>query len=111
MGGLGVASWRHGTQADNCLELEVVTGAGEIVRCSEGENRDLFDAARCGAGQFGVITEAVLKVRRHPPRFRSFHLLYDDLAALLGDLKTVMNDAASTIWNRGAYPVHRASRK
>ena len=34
MGGLGVASWRHGTQADNCLELEVVTGAGEIVRCS-----------------------------------------------------------------------------
>ena len=93
MGGLGVASWRHGTQADNCLELEVVTGTGEIVRCSDSENRDLFDAARCGAGQFGVITEAVLKVRRHPPRFRSFYLLYDDLAALLDDLKTVMNDA------------------
>jgi FAD/FMN-containing dehydrogenase len=80
MGGLGVASWRHGTQADNCLELEVVTGTGEIVRCSAEQNRDLFDAARCGAGQFGVITEAVLKVRRHPPRFRSFYLLYDDLA-------------------------------
>jgi cytokinin dehydrogenase len=93
MAGLGVASWRYGTQADNCRELEVVTGTGEIVRCSDGENRDLFDAARCGAGQFGVITEAVLKVRRHPPRFRSFYLLYDDLAALLDDLKTVMNDA------------------
>ena len=93
MGGLGVASWRHGTQADNCLELEVVTGTGEIVRCSEGENRDLFDAVRCGAGQFGVITEAALKVRRHLPRFRSFYLLYDDLTALLDDLKTVMNDA------------------
>jgi cytokinin dehydrogenase len=92
MGGLGVASWRHGTQADNCTELEVVTGSGDIVRCSENENRDLFDAARCGAGQFGVITEAVLKVRRHPPCFRSFYLLYDDLAALLDDLKTVMND-------------------
>jgi cytokinin dehydrogenase len=93
MGGLGVASWRHGTQADNCLELEVVTGAGEIVRCSPAKNRDLFDAVRCGAGQFGVVTEAVLKVRPHPPRFRSFYLLYDDLAALLDDLKTVMNDA------------------
>ena len=93
MGGLGVASWRYGTQADNCLELEVVTGAGDIVRCSAGENQDLFDAARCGAGQFGVITEAVLKVRRHAPRFRSFYLLYDDLAALLDDLKTAMNDA------------------
>jgi cytokinin dehydrogenase len=93
MGGLGVASWRYGTQADNCLELEVVTGAGEIVRCSLEENRDLFDAARCGAGQFGVITGAVLKVRRHAPHFRSFYLLYDDLTALLDDLKTVMNDA------------------
>ncbi|MFZ0961936.1 MAG: FAD-binding protein, partial [Terriglobia bacterium] len=93
MGGLGVASWQQGTQADNCLELEVVTGTGDIVRCSASENRDLFDAARCGAGQFGVITEALLKVRRHRPRFRSFYLLYDDLAALLGDLKTVMNDA------------------
>ena len=93
MAGLGVASWRHGTQADNCLELEVVTGAGEIVHCSPSENQDLFDAVRCGAGQFGVITEAVLKVRRHAPRFRSFYLLYDDLAALLDDLKTVMNDA------------------
>ncbi|MGA3324883.1 MAG: FAD-binding protein [Terriglobia bacterium] len=93
MGGLGVASWRYGTQADNCLELEVVTGSGDIVRCSASENRDLFDAARCGVGQFGVMTEAVLKVRRHGPRFRSFYLLYDDLAALLDDLKTVMNDA------------------
>lgn len=93
MAGLGVASWRHGTQADNCLELEVVTGAGDIVRCSAAENRDLFDVARCGAGQFGVITEATLKVRRHAPRFRSFFLLYDDLAALLTDLKTVMADA------------------
>ena len=93
MGGLGVASWRHGTQADNCLGLEVVTGTGEIVRCSSTDNPDLFDAARCGAGQFGVITEAVLKVRRHAPRFRSFYLLYDDLAVLLDDLKTVMSDA------------------
>jgi FAD/FMN-containing dehydrogenase len=92
MGGLGVASWRHGTQADNCLSLEVVTGSGEILRCSATENRDLFDAVRCGAGQFGVITEAVLKLRRHAPRFRSFYLLYDNLAALLDDLKTVMND-------------------
>ena len=92
-GGLGVASWRHGTQADNTLALEVVTGTGEILRCSADENRELFDAVRCGVGQFGVITQAVLKVRRHSPEFRSFYLLYDDLAAVLEDLKTVMNDA------------------
>jgi cytokinin dehydrogenase len=92
LGGLGVASWRYGTQADTCLELEVVTGAGEIVRCSNDRNRDLFDAVRAGVGQFAVITEAVLKVRNHQPRFRSFYLLYDDLAALLADLKTLMTE-------------------
>ncbi len=91
-GGLGVASWRHGTQADNCLKLEVVTGTGETVRCSSSKNTDLFDAVRAGVGQFGVITEATLKLRRHLPKFRSHYLLYDDLSALLGDLKSVMTD-------------------
>lgn len=88
--GLGVASWRRGTQADHCLALEVVTGDGEIVQCAEGS--ELFDAVRGGLGRFGVITEATLELRRHKPRFRSFDLLYDDLDALLGDLKMLMND-------------------
>lgn len=90
--GLGVASWRLGTQADNCLALEVVTGAGEIVRCSPEENRELFDAVRAGMGQFAVITEAILKVRRHMPKVRTFYLLYDDLTAILEDLKTLMTE-------------------
>lgn len=91
-GGLGVASWRRGTQADNCLELEVVTGTGETVRCSADQNRELFDAVRAGMGQFGVITEAKLKLRRHQPRFRSYYLLYDNLNFLLEDLQTIMTD-------------------
>ena len=91
-GGLGVASWRYGTQADNCLELEVVTGEGEIVHCSEQQNNDLFDAVRAGMGQFGVITSAKLKIRSHLPKFRSYYLLYDDMPVLLDDLKTVMTD-------------------
>ena len=91
-GGLGVASWRYGTQADNCLELEVVTGAGEIVRCSAEKDRELFDAVRAGMGQFGVITEAKLQLRRHQPKFRSYYLLYDNLNFLLEDLQTLMTD-------------------
>ncbi|MCL5005280.1 MAG: FAD-binding oxidoreductase [Acidobacteria bacterium] len=91
-GGLGVASWRYGTQADNCAELEVVTGEGEIVRCSREQNQDLFDAVRAGMGQVGVITGAKLRIRRYLPGFRSFYLLYDDLGVLLDDLKIVMTD-------------------
>jgi cytokinin dehydrogenase len=90
--GLGVASWKYGTQADRCLELEAVTGQGEIVRCSPRTDAELFGAVRAGLGQFGVITEATLELRVHKPRFRSFYLVYDELAALLNDLKVLMDE-------------------
>jgi len=90
--GLGVASWRRGTQADHCLELEVVTGTGEIVRCSRERNRELFDSVRGGMGQFGVITEATLGIRSHKVAFRSYYVLYDDLNVLLDDLKLLMTE-------------------
>lgn len=88
--GLGVASWRHGTQADQVLELEVVTGEGDLVRCSASQNAWLFDAVRAGMGQFGIITSATLRLRRHAPQCRTFYLLYDDLAALLNDMLQLM---------------------
>jgi len=57
----------HGTGATyGCLstfvsELELVTGVGEIVRCSADERPDLFAAARVGLGAVGVITEVTLR--------------------------------------------------
>jgi FAD/FMN-containing dehydrogenase len=91
-GGLGVASWRHGTQADQVIALEVVTGTGEVVRCSSDQNRELFDAVRAGVGQFGIITEATLRLRQYQPVVHSYYLLYDDLAALLNDLRLVIEE-------------------
>ena len=79
MAGLGVASFRYGTQADNADELEVVTGTGEIVTCSREQNRDLFDVVRCGLGQFGVITRAKVRLRKCKSVVRKYYLLYDDL--------------------------------
>lgn len=90
--GLGVASWREGSQADHVSELEVVTGTGNIVRCSPDSGKDLFDAVRAGLGQFGVITEATITLRKHQPKARTFYLLYDGLGALLNDLKTLMQE-------------------
>ena len=54
MAGLGVASFRYGAQADNVLELEVVTGVGEIVTCSREQHRDLFDVVRCGIAVYEI---------------------------------------------------------
>jgi len=96
MAGLGVASFRYGTQADNAVELEVVTGAGDIVVCSREENRELFDAVRCSLGQFGIITRAKIRLRPCQPKVRKYYLLYDDLGALMADAKKVMDPANPT---------------
>ncbi len=91
MAGLGVASFRYGTQADNAVELQVVTGTGEIVICSREQNRDLFDVVRCGLGQFGVITRAKVRLRKAKSIVRKYFLLYDDLNAVMADAKKVMD--------------------
>lgn len=88
--GLGVASFRYGTQADNAVELEVVTGEGEIVTCSERSNSQLFDSVRCGLGQFGVITRVKTRLRPCKQKVRMYHLLYDELAAFMADAELIM---------------------
>ncbi|HEU4401301.1 MAG TPA: FAD-binding protein, partial [Candidatus Polarisedimenticolia bacterium] len=85
VGGTGVASFRHGTQADNLLEIEAVTGGGDTIVCSETVNPGAWNALRAGLGQFGVITRLRLKLRRCRPRVRTYFLLYDDPGALLRD--------------------------
>jgi FAD/FMN-containing dehydrogenase len=96
MAGLGVASFRYGTQADNAIELQVVTGTGEIVTCSREENRELFDVVRCGLSQFGLITRAKVRLRRCKPNVRKYYLLYDDLGALMADAQKVMDPQNQT---------------
>ena len=62
-----LATGTHGTGAGyGCLstfvtELELVSGTGEVVRCSETERPDLFAAARVGLGAVGVVTEVTLR--------------------------------------------------
>ncbi len=110
-GGIGVASWRLGTQADHCPELEVVTGDGERIRCSRQSNAELFDAVRAGSGWFGVITEATIELRRHKPKYRTVFLLYDDLGALLPDLKVLMAEERFDYLEAWCAPLPQGLRK
>lgn len=109
--GLGVASWRYGTQADHCLELDAVTGEGETLRTSPSSFPDLFDALRAGLGQFGVMTEARLELRRHQPRVCTFYLLYDDLQALLGDLKILIEESRFDYLESWCVPLPQGMKK
>ncbi len=82
-GGIGTASHRYGTQADNVERLDVVTGSGVAARCSRSENPVLFDAVRCGLGQFAVITRARLALRPTGTAVRTERLLYHDIDGLI----------------------------
>jgi cytokinin dehydrogenase len=92
IGGIGGSSSRHGLQADNVLELNVVTGDGRELTCSPSVNADLFDAVRAGLAQCGIITRATLRLIRAPQRVRRWQLYYPNLAALAADQQRALAD-------------------
>ena len=94
VGGIDVNSPRLGCSADQALALQVVTPTGEIVECSDIENAELFERVILGYGQFGVITEATLKVRPYTP-LRMHYYYYSSLRTAIEDLQLIdCNDAS-----------------
>ena len=108
MAGVGTSSHRYGTQADNVERLHVVTGSGVAARCSRDENPDLFDAARCGLGQFAVITRARLVLRAAGTAVRTERLAYHGLDGLLAALGTLLEAGRCTYLR--AWARHRSHR-
>ncbi|MEP6491403.1 MAG: FAD-binding oxidoreductase [bacterium] len=94
VGGIDVNSPRLGCSADQVVAMQVVTPTGAIVECSDATNAELFQRVILGYGQFGVVTETTLQVRRYTPlRMRYFY--YTSLRAAIADLQLLdANDAS-----------------
>lgn len=92
VGGLGGQSHRHGAQVDNVTELQVVTGAGEFVRCSATRHPDLFHTVLAGLGQCAVIVGATLRLVPAPETVRHYLLPYDDLETFLDDQRALVRE-------------------
>lgn len=61
-GGHGPIASTHGLAAQQVLQVTIVTTRGEILIANDAENQDIFWAVRGGGGgQYGVITEFVIK--------------------------------------------------
>jgi FAD/FMN-containing dehydrogenase len=63
-GGIGFSSRKLGLTCDHLVEADIVTADGNLLRCSEKRNSDLFWALRgAGGGNFGVCTRYVFETR------------------------------------------------
>ncbi len=51
-----------GSFGDHVESLELMLADGRVLRCSNSENRELFDATRGGMGLTGVICSAVVRM-------------------------------------------------
>ena len=89
MGGIGAKSFLVGAQVDNVLELEVVTGEGELLVCSRDNHQLLFDAVRGGVGQYGIIVRAKLPLVRVASQARSYVISYSSATPFFSDLDTL----------------------
>ncbi|MCK4739036.1 MAG: FAD-binding oxidoreductase [Deltaproteobacteria bacterium] len=94
VGGVDTNSPKYGLSADQAIALKVVTPTGEIVECSPTENSELFNRVILGYGQFGVIAEATLKIRKFTP-MRMNYFYYSDLRTAIEDLRVIVEGEAS----------------
>ncbi len=94
VGGVDINSPRLGMSCDQAVALQVVTPTGEIVECSADENAELFERVILGYGQFGIITEATMRVRPFTP-IAMHYLYYGDLRTAIEDLQWLAREDAA----------------
>jgi cytokinin dehydrogenase len=91
-GGFHASTWREGFQVDHVLELQVVTGTGELVTCSDERNSDLFNAMLGGMGQCGIIVRVVMELVPAPTHVLFCVLSYTEWQSAITDLTLLVND-------------------
>lgn len=91
-GGITGTSFRWGAQIDNVDELVVVTGAGEIVRCSASTEPELFESVLGGFGHVGIIVSASVRLEPAPAAVEVFRLRYDTTTTMTTDLRRLAAD-------------------
>ncbi len=79
-------AFRHGGFHDSCIEYEIVTGAGDIVRCSRKHDAELFEMMHGSYGTLGILTELTFELIEVQPfvrmEYRTFETWRDFRAAM-----------------------------
>jgi FAD/FMN-containing dehydrogenase len=115
----GKNNYRAGVFGDHVEEFDLVTPAGERLRCSRAEHADVFHAAIGGLGLLGAFTRVRLKLSRvetgllrvEPINSGSLEALLADFEACLpaSDYTVGWMDALATGTALGRGVIHRAN--
>ncbi len=89
--GLGIeaTSFRSGFPHESVLEMDVFTGAGELLRVRPGD--ELFDAFPNSYGSLGYATRLRIDLEQVPAYVGLRHLRFDDVAQLTKTLAQVVD--------------------
>ena len=83
VGGVGSTSHNASAAIEYVEAITIVTGAGEKIVATEQHRSDVLAAVLGGAGRFGILCNATLRLRRTKPKVRTFYFLFDNLEANL----------------------------
>jgi FAD/FMN-containing dehydrogenase len=88
--GLGIesTSFRSGLPHESVLEMDVLTGAGEVVTTKPGD--ELFDAFPNSYGSLGYATRLRIELEQVPSSVALRHVRFDDAAALAAAIGEVV---------------------
>ncbi len=92
--GLGIesASWRNGLPHESVLEMDVLTGGGDIVTCDAGDRHpDLFHGFPNSYGTLGYATRLRIELEPVGRTVSLRHVRFHDLDALLLAVGEVMS--------------------
>ncbi|KAK9117918.1 hypothetical protein Scep_016011 [Stephania cephalantha] len=95
--GISGQTFKYGPQISNVLQLDVVTGTGDLVTCSPTKSPDLFYAVLGGLGQFGIITSARILVQEAPTKVKWVRAFYDDFEKFTRDQELLITTMADKV--------------
>jgi FAD/FMN-containing dehydrogenase len=89
--GLGIesSSLRNGLPHESVLELDILTGAGEIIRATRREHRDLFEAFPNSYGSLGYALRVRMELEPVSPYVALRHVRFSNLDELIAAVAAI----------------------
>ncbi|MCU1596180.1 MAG: linked oxidase domain protein, partial [Frankiales bacterium] len=98
--GLGIesSSFRNGVPHESVLEMDVLTGAGDVVTCSRDQNADLFHGFPNSYGTLGYALRLRIELEPVQPYVHLQHVRCSSVAEAVGVMRDHSADFCDGTW-------------